>query len=158
AANRTVSGGAVPLVQRVARAPEPAANTATANYAVSNDGALVYLASGFAEHRLVWVDRQGRETPLTAPPRRYETPHVSPDGTRVAVVSDGDIWVLDDRGILTRLTSDARRSQVRPLWTTDGARIAFASGGRLGAAGIFWKASNGTDEGQRLLEGPSLPS
>ena len=159
AASRTVFGGAVPLVQGVARASNPATATATANYAVSNDGALVYLANGSAEHRLVWVDRQGHETPLAAPTKSYGQPQLSPDGTRVAVVSDGHIWVWDNgRGTLARLTTDVESEEESPLWTTDGARIAFARVNR-GAAGIFWKASDGTDEGQRLLEGgPALPA
>jgi serine/threonine-protein kinase len=153
--SHTVSGGAVTLVQGVARAEDPANNTATANYGVSNDGTMVYVAGGFREdYRLVWVDRRGRETPLTAPVRRYAQPHVSPDGSRVAVVVEGDIWVWDNgRGTLTRLTFDASED-VSPLWTADGTRIAFASD-----KGIFWKASDGTDESQRLFDTPrALPA
>src|SRR5262245_27391372 len=85
-ASRSVSGGALSVVQGVARAPDPATTTATANYGVSKDGALVYVAGGLVDFRLVWVDRQGRETPLAAPSRPYAQPRVSPDGSRVAVV------------------------------------------------------------------------
>jgi eukaryotic-like serine/threonine-protein kinase len=154
-ASHTVSGGPVSVVQGVARTPDPATLTATANYGVSNDGALVYVAGGFVDFRLVWVDRQGRETPLAAPTRPYAQPRVSPDGSRVAVVVEGDIWVWDNvRGTLTRLTFDASE-EVSPLWTADGTRIAFASRDK----GIFWKAIDGTDESQRLLDTPrALPS
>jgi serine/threonine-protein kinase len=147
-ASRSVSGGALSVVQGVARALDPAINTATANYGVSNDGALVYVAGGLVDFRLAWVDRQGRETPLAAPTRPYAQPRVSPDGSRVAVVVDGDISVWDNvRSTLTRLTFDASE-EVSPLWTADGTRIAFASRDK----GIFWKASDGTDESQRLLD------
>jgi len=146
------------VVQGVRRASVPATASATANYGVSNDGALVYVAGGVgrADDRLVWLDRQGRETPLAAPTRPYGQPQVSPDGSRVAVVVNGDIWVWDDRrGALTQLTFDANEDEVSPLWTADGSRIAFAIRGK----GIFWKASDGSDEAQRLLDSsePLLP-
>src|SRR5580765_628001 len=52
---------------------------------VAGDGTLVYVSrSGViganALRRLVWVDRQGGETPIPAPPRAYGTPRLSPDG------------------------------------------------------------------------------
>ena len=58
-----------------------------ANYAVSRSGTLVYVpAAGTQTPRsLVWVDRKGRETPISAPPRAYAEPRLSPDGTRVAL-------------------------------------------------------------------------
>jgi serine/threonine-protein kinase len=158
AESHTVSGGAVPVVQGVRRVPVSATNTATANYGVSNDGALVYVAGdgGVADFRLVWVDRQGRETPLAAPTRAYSQAQVSPDGSRVAVVIEGDIWVWDNgRGTLTQLTFDAAE-ELSPVWTADGSRIVFA----IGEKGIFWKASDGTGETQPLLDsqGPARPS
>src|SRR5262249_47936748 len=48
-------------------------SSGAANFSVSQDGTLVYVAGGplsFAR-TLVWVDRQGRETPINAPPRAY---------------------------------------------------------------------------------------
>ena len=58
----------------------------------------------------MWVDRQGRETPIPAPPRAYLYPRLSPDGTRVAVShtdQERDIWVWDlGRTTLTRVTFD----------------------------------------------------
>ena len=60
---------------------------------------------------LAWVDRQGHETPIPAPPRPYESARLSPDGTRVAVSirdQDNDVWTWDlARQTLTRLTFDA---------------------------------------------------
>ena len=53
------------------------------HYAVSAGGALVYVVGGAADrqHILVWVDREGREEPIGAPPRYYVYPRLSPDGT-----------------------------------------------------------------------------
>ncbi|MET0166921.1 MAG: protein kinase, partial [Vicinamibacterales bacterium] len=156
AATKAISGSAVPVVQRLARAPDPAGTTATANYSVSNTGTLVYVAGGLGAYRLVWLDREGRESPLAAPARRYAQAKLSPDGSRVAVVIEGDIWVWDNgRGTLTRLTVDASE-EWSPLWTVDGTRIVFATREK----GILWMASDGTGESKPLFEtnGLALPS
>ena len=59
-----------------------------AEFSVSRQGTLVYIPGGgltAATRSLVWVDRQGREEPIAAPPREYVMPRLSPDGTRVVV-------------------------------------------------------------------------
>ena len=80
---------------------------------VAGDGTLAYVSGGGgggAQRTLVWVDRQGHETPIPAPPRAYIYPRLSPDGTRVAVYAadqENDIWVWDlGRTTLTRATFD----------------------------------------------------
>ncbi len=47
-----------------------------AQYGVSTGGTLVYLPGGVDDVRrsLTWVDRQGREQPLTVAVRGFETP------------------------------------------------------------------------------------
>ena len=67
---------------------------------------------------LMWVDRQGREDAIAAPPRSYDSPRLAPDGTGVALtVADSvnrDIWVWAfARGTLTRVTSIARSPRSR---------------------------------------------
>ena len=83
--------------------------------AVAGDGTLAYVSGGGlrganALRTLVWVDRQGRETPIPAPPRAYAVPRLSPDGTRIAVGAEDqerDLWLWDlARATLTRLTVD----------------------------------------------------
>ena len=71
------------------------------NFAVSNNGTLIYVASGtgtqiWPSRSLVWVDRQGKEEPIPAPPRAYASPRLSPDGTRIAMeIRDGEpaVWI-----------------------------------------------------------------
>jgi serine/threonine-protein kinase len=62
-----------------------------------------------------------------------------------------DIWIYDlMRSTSTRLTS-AEGSAQRPLWTPDGARIAY----RLSRAGfrtLFWTMADGSGTEQRLTE------
>ena len=67
------------------------------NYVVSENGTMVYAAGGF-DRSLVYVDQNGRETPIAVPPRGYRGPRVSPDGRYLAITVDprpSNIWVID---------------------------------------------------------------
>ena len=74
---------------------------------------------------LVWVDRQGREQPISVAPADYLDPRISPDGTRLAVSSGADIWVmtLADQA-LTRLTF-TKTPEFNPVWTPDSRHVLF---------------------------------
>ena len=128
-----------------------------ASFSLSQDGSLVYVAGavtdGVPPRRLVWVDRDGRESPLGLPPRGYDWPRLSPDGTRLALnivdPENTDVWVLDlRRETTTRLTFDAAHD-LRPVWTPDGQQVIFASR-REGAAQLFAKSADGTGDVERL--------
>ena len=59
-----------------------------ANPSLTESGTLVYVqgaAADTAGSTLVWVDRDGHEEPIAAPPRAYVGPRISPDGTSIAV-------------------------------------------------------------------------
>jgi serine/threonine-protein kinase len=127
---------------------------------VAGDGTLAYVSGrgGTATSRmLVWVDRQGRETPIPAPSRAYSQPRLSPDGTRIAVAAQDqelDIWVWDlGRTTLTRVTFDADFDSY-PVWTRDGLRVIFSSQ-RGGARNLFWQAADGTGTVERLTDSPN---
>jgi Tol biopolymer transport system component len=145
-----LKGGAVPLVEGIASA------------AVSNTGTLVYIpAAGAGAGSLstpVWVDRNGKEEPLSAKSDAYKGPRISPDGTRVAfsINKDGssNIWTWDIvRETITRLTFDEAGV---PVWTSDSKRIAFASGREGGSGGVYWKPADGTGETEKLGSEPDL--
>jgi WD40 repeat protein len=127
---------------------------------VAADGTLAFVrAVGGAETRrqLVWVDRQGRETPIALPTHVYQEPSLSPDGTHVAVGaadSDSDIWVSDiARGSLTRLTFSPR-ADLRPVWAPDGGRLFFSSE-RDGTRNLYTQAADGTGTAERLATSPN---
>ena len=86
--SRLVTGGPVPLVDGVRDAERGAAQ-----FSVSTNGSLVYVpgsAGGGDTLSLTWVGRDGAEERISAPPRAYGRPRVSPAGTRVAVdITDG---------------------------------------------------------------------
>jgi serine/threonine protein kinase len=144
-----VKGGPVPIVEGMLQA------------AVSDAGTLAYIpgtAPGATQpaRTLVWVNREGKEEPLAAPPNMYRFPNISPDGTKVAMTvytaNKGDIWVWDlVRKTLTRLTFEGSNN-LTPVWTPDGKRIAFFSMGRTGGkvSGVFWKAADGTGQDEQL--------
>lgn len=130
---------------------------------VAGDGTLAYvpgglLDSGAGPNTLVWVDREGRETSIPAPPRGYVHPRVSPDGTRIASFvadQDFDIWVWNlarTSTTLSRRTFDAGGDST-PVWTADGTRIIFASE-QEGVRNLFWQADD-SGRGERLTESPN---
>jgi serine/threonine-protein kinase len=128
-----------------------------ANYAVSQRGTLAYVPGGAyavttSPRSLVWVDRQGHEQPINAPPRPYGVPRVSPDGARLAVEledQENDIWIWDfARETLTPLTADPG-FDVMPLWTPDSRRIIFAST-RAGVPNVYTQPADGTGPVERL--------
>jgi hypothetical protein len=90
---------------------------------VAADGTLAYMSGGLggvadlgALRTLVWVDRQGRETPIPAPPHAYVFPRVSPDGTGIAVYAvdqERDLWLWDLDDVMQMRLDGTRR--VTPL-------------------------------------------
>ena len=148
-----VKGNPVSLIEGVA-----VQNTGAANFSVSDNGRLVYASGGSgtaALRSLVWVDREGREEAIAAPPHNYLDPWISPDGTRVVLDvrdEENDVWVWDLAGeTLSRLTFDAGRDHAGH-WTVDGKDVLFASD-RDGAFSVYRKAADGTGITERLTEG-----
>jgi eukaryotic-like serine/threonine-protein kinase len=158
AARLEVRGGPVPVLEGLQRAVNPAVNTSAANYGISATGTLVYVQGSAAvaetDRVLAWSDRNGGLTPLGLPPRRYVSPRLSPDGTRVAVETleangQSVIWVYDVAGgsAMRRLTQEG--SNTRPLWTPDGTRLVFGSD-RENGQGLFWQQADGSGVAERL--------
>ena len=110
------------------------------------------------QRTLVWVDRQGRETLIGAPPRGYTNPRISPDGGRLAVSAlegEQDLWLWDfARLTLTRLTLTPG-ADTYPAWSQDGRRVLFASE-REGARNVFGQAANGAGTIERLTRSPNF--
>ena len=150
---RTVVGAPVPLLAPVAvRGPQGAYE-----YDVADDGTIVYLSANVAPpatRTLVWVDRQGRETPLGAEAHSYVHPRLAPDGTRVAVLNALNIWIWDlARARLTAGTLDGGNI---PIWTPDSSRIIFSSLRGGGSPNLYAQAADGTGTATRLTDSPNL--
>jgi serine/threonine protein kinase len=133
-------------------------------FAVSDSGTLAYLpgTAGGAPPRqiLVWVNREGKEEPLSADPNQYLWFSISPDGKQVAseVMSTpkNSIWIWDVvRETMTRLTLDEGTYSMAPLWTPDGKRIVYSSSRENpflpnAICDICWKTADGTGEAEKL--------
>jgi Tol biopolymer transport system component len=111
---------------------------------------------------LAWFDRTGKVLDQTAGPilEYMDDPVLSPDEERVAITrfAEGnlpDVWILDLlRGGVSRLTSDPDGSAVTPVWSPDGARIAYSSRKRGGGGplNIYSKSSSGIGAEELLLD------
>ncbi len=146
ARRRALTGEAVPVVENVQRN-----GTGAAQYSISATGSLVYVSGGIQgnQSKLVWVSRDGKEQPLAAPPRAYNRPRISPDGRKVAVDQDGQVWVYElARDTMTRLTFEGS-SNAGPVWTPDGSRIAFYSN-KDGPTSVFWQKADGSGGLEKL--------
>jgi len=150
-----VTGDSVSVVQGVSQVNN------TVDYAISDNGTLVYVpitSTGGLNRTLVWVDREGKEEPLAAELRSYESPRISPDGSRLAITINEpggrDVWIYDlEREIPTRLTFDTFED-LFPVWTPDGQRIVFGSSRDGGSVRLVWKAADGTGQVESLATGP----
>jgi serine/threonine-protein kinase len=150
-ARLAVVGEPVRIIDGLTIAP-----TATLNVSVTNQGTMLYLAGPESQplRSLVWIDRQGHETAIEAPPRPYESLRISPDGNQVAVsVRDqqNDIWLWNfTRPTLTRLTSDPD-IDLSPVWTPDGRHVVFSSA-RSGTFNLYAQDVEGAANAVRITK------
>ena len=129
----------------------------------STDGTLVYASGAGVDvaetpRTLVWLGRDGREEPVSAPPRGYGTPRISPTGDRVAVeITSADgaavVFILDlAREASNPLTFDGW--SVNPLWSPDGRSVVFTSI-EDDDFGLFRKSADGTGRTEPLAAAAS---
>jgi len=106
-----VAGGPVPLVEGIASA----ISTGALQFAVGEDGTLAYVSAraGINKGTPVWVSGEGRELAALSSNTLSNPlfPRLSPDGRRLALAIDGDLWVYDVEG---RATDQADVSDHRP--------------------------------------------
>jgi Tol biopolymer transport system component len=110
-------------------------------------------SQGIEDRVLALADTTGRVEKLNVPPKAYLSPRFSPDGRRVAVqttdASGSQIWVYDLSGAAAIRQLTQAGNNIRPAWTPDGERLAFASD-RDGTMSIYWQAANGRGVAERL--------
>jgi Tol biopolymer transport system component len=101
-------------------------------FTASADGRLIYRSANDMS-QMTWVDRNGKALETFGEAHRFRLLQLSNDQKRVVVEqtdADGrgdDLWLFDvGRNAMTRFTFDPA-SDVGPVWSPDGTRVAFAS-------------------------------
>jgi serine/threonine-protein kinase len=132
-------------------------NKVATNYGatLSQNGTLVFVSGGTTA-QIVAADRTGKIDTLLSEPRDYQTPRLSPDGTRITFALSGattsDVWMHDLQGkTLARLTTGSGEN---PEWYGDGTRILFDRPSTA-TAGLLWLSADGTTLPERLH--PKMP-
>jgi eukaryotic-like serine/threonine-protein kinase len=123
-------------------------------FSVSNGGTLLWQGLWQHEYQLVWFDREGRQTGTVDAPARVGTgqdPNISPDGKRLVVKREQNLWVIDlEKGTGQRITSTFAQ---HPVWSPDGTRLLYSSGNN----GLTVKNANGSGEAEILRPGATFP-
>ncbi len=105
------------------------------------------------------LDRQGKTVRKVGDPGLYDSPSLSPDGTRLAVMrSDAvtnnlDIWSIDMKtGKGTAITNDEDQD-ITPIWSPDGKQILYVSIPTRNATywSIYRKAADGSGTAEQLF-------
>ena len=151
-----VKGTPVPVIDGISGD----VTTGSAHYAVAKNGTLVFVPgdpSG-GNRQLVWVDKQGKATPVDVETAHYGDPHVSPDGRRVAVTvvagaSVRDIYVIDTVvGTSSRLTFGGVDNRT-PIWMHDGRRLVYIAYDRAkNVSAVMIKSADGSGDAQKVTE------
>jgi serine/threonine-protein kinase len=120
----------------------------------SAEGSLAYSPtnSAGATATLVWVTRQGEETPIPAEARAYRFPRLSPDGTKIAVDTtdqEKDVWVFDLAKHSPTRISFGPAQESSPVWMSDNRRLLFVSG-----TDVIRKAIDGTGKAETVARNP----
>ncbi len=137
AAAEVLAGGAETLSdeEKARRERARKSNRGVAGYELSDDGKHVLVTLG---GRPYLVERQaGKITPLPAGPGAAIDARFSPDGARVALVRDGDLYVLD----LAR--GDEKRLTTRPSRDVEHAVAEFVAQEEMKRFKGYWWAPDG---------------
>ncbi len=144
ASSLMLRGEAFPIAEEVA-SPEA---YRLGRFSASQDGTLAFLTGENDRYRVVWVNQGGGQGDAVGEPVLVPSIRLSPDGRTLAEqVEDPqtknlDIWLVDlARGVKTRFTFDPS-VDVGPVWSPDGARIAWSSNAK-GHFDIYAKNASG---------------
>ena len=123
----------------------------------AHNGTIAYWNAPLTLSELVWADRSGRTLRTLAAATRYDSPSLSPDGTRVLVTlrsnpNENEMWVFD----AATGTSSSRMTFTRGvarfgIWDPSGNEVVFSMGTPTGPQ-IFRKPASGAGDEVRIAE------
>ena len=135
-----ITSSPVPVLQGVRQ-------NALVDYALSEEGTLVYIPLETNMQRLVWVDRKGTESQIIQDEVSFNTPRISPNGEQVAlsISKAGEVpnlWIYDSENeSLRRLTFGEGSMEI---WSADGQWIIFRGGDSAGQRAISRQLADGS--------------
>ena len=81
------------------------------------------------------------------------SPALSPDGTRIAFIHDGDVWTMDIDGTGPQQVTATPAAEATPVWSPDTTRIAYAVRADGGTdVEIMFRAADGTGGATQMTD------
>jgi serine/threonine-protein kinase len=141
----TLRGTPVPMVEDVVYST----SDGSAQIDASRSGVFIYRSGSSVDlTTLQWLDGSGAAQPLLTKPGDYSRPLFSPDGRRLALGLNGDLWVYEwQRDTLTRLTFEGGANY--SVWSPDSQYLVFRS---ASTSGMHWVRSDGAGKTQALTQ------
>jgi Tol biopolymer transport system component len=139
---------------------QPLGLVGTAWASASNNGTIVYRPTPTTggDVVLAWVDRHGKATQVSLPPRAYRDISLSQDGRQIAMSlrdeSGQHIWVYDTlRGSFGKRTFESQNAF--PIWSRDGRSLTFATG-EVQNGDVVRIDADGGGSGEALIKSSEL--
>jgi Tol biopolymer transport system component len=155
AATLVLSGSPTPVANAVGFNPV----TGQTLFSVSRSGTIAFFGGAVGQTQLAWFDRNGKQIGAPGPTGTFNSVSISPDGRSVvydeadARTGTFDLWRLDfARAVPSKLTFNPS-SDIFPVWSPDGARIAFSSL-RDGPPQLYVLDANSAGNETTLLKSP----
>lgn len=119
------------------------------NTHVTKNGTFIYLPGiSRVGNQVVWVDKKGDFKAALDKKGDFKAPRISPDGLRIAVELDNDIWVYDlESGGGIRVT-DSDKNEL-PIWTGDGKSVIYGTE-KDNSYKVYKKSANGSGEAEEI--------
>lgn len=121
----------------------------------ANNGTIALWNAPLTRSELIWVDRSGRTIRTLAGTARYDSPTLSPDGSRVLVTqranaNENEMWLMDaDDGSSSSRLTFSRGVARFGTWAANSREVVFSMGTPDGPQ-IFRKAASGAGEEVRI--------
>ena len=124
----------------------------------SKNGLLIYHAwTPPPKAQLRWADAEGKTLESEEQPAAYEGAALSPDGKRIALIRDNDLWIHDAGApASSRFTFNALDFNAAPRWSPDGNRLYYVAYKTISEIKLFVKSATGAAKEEEIHQGHGL--
>ncbi len=95
-------------------------------FAVASNGTIAYRTDALKSVELSWADEGGNEIAAIDSAGRYTEAVPSPDGSKVALVRDGEVWVYDIRRKLFSRLTRSEQLEENIVWMPDSKSVFYS--------------------------------